>query len=93
MRSLEDDLASYDRIEILEYLNMLKTAEEFGGKIVRFELHGDTMLVTVRRDGDSQERTYPVDKWGIYVTHDCLRFQHEFLVKPYGKLQITRCKH
>ena len=48
MRSLEDDLASYDRIEILEYLNMLKTAEEFGGKIVRFELHGDTMLVTVR---------------------------------------------
>jgi len=28
MPSLEDDLASYDRAEILEYLAMLKTAEE-----------------------------------------------------------------
>ncbi len=93
MPSIEEDLASCSQAEILEYLAKLKAAEEFAGKIVRFELHRDTTLVTVIRDGDSQERTYPLDTWGIYHTNDCLRFQHEFLVKPYGKLQITKCKH
>ena len=93
MPSLEDDLASCGRAEILEYLTKLKAAEECAGKIVRFELQGDTTLVTVLRDGNSHERTYPVDRWGIYPTNDCLRFQHEFLVKPYGKLQVTKCKH
>jgi len=93
MPSLEDDLASYDRAEILEYLAKLKKAEEFAGKIVRLEHNGDMMIATVRRIGDSQERSYPVDRWGIYPTNDCLKFQHEFLVKPYGKLQIIDCKH
>ena len=93
MPSLEDDLASCDRDEIIEYLDKLKTAEELAGKIVRLEIHGDTMLVTVLKHGDSQKRTYLVDRWGIYPTNDCLRCQHEFLVKPYGKLQITECKH
>ena len=93
MPSLEDVLASCDQAAIMEYVAKLKKAEEFAGRIVRFEPHGETMLVIVLRDGDSEERTYPLDRWGIYPTNDCLRFKHEFLVKPYGKLQITRCKH
>jgi len=93
MPSLEDDLGSCDQAAILQYLAELKTAEEFAGKIVRLEIRDDTMLVTVRRYGDSQERTYPLDRWGIYPTNDCLRFQHEFRVKPYDRLQITECKH
>jgi len=93
MPSLEDDLASCARADILEYLDKLENAEEFAGKIVRLEDHGGTMLVTVLRDGDSQEQTYGVDKWGIFLTNDCLRFQHEFRVKPYGKLQVIRCRH
>jgi len=61
-------------------LVQLKTPEEFAGKIVHLETRDDTMLVTVRQDCDSQEQTYPVDRWGIYLTNDCLRYQHEFRV-------------
>ena len=68
-------------------------AEEFAGRILRLGTSYDMVLVTVRRNGDSHEQTYPLDRWGIYPTNDCLRFQHEFRVKPYGKLQITKCKH
>ena len=93
MPSLEDDLASCDQAAILEYLAKLKTAEEFAGRILRFETIYDIMLVTVRRDGDSQEFTYPVDRWGIYPTNNCLQYPHQFRIKPYGKLQVTKCKH
>ena len=93
MPSLEDDLPSCGRAEILEYLAKLKTAEEFAGRILRLGTSYDMVLVTVRRNGDSHEQTYLLDRWGIYPTNDCLRFQHEFRVKPYGKLQITKCKH
>ena len=65
MPSLEDDLASCDQAAIMEYVAKLKKAEEFAGRIVRFEPHGETMLVIVLRDGDSEERTYPLDRWGF----------------------------
>ena len=65
MPSLEDDLASCDQAGTMEYVAKLKKAEEFAGKSVHFEPHGETMLVIVLRDGDSEERTYPLDGWGF----------------------------
>ena len=52
------------------------------------------MLVTLRQDGDSTDKTYTQEELvGIFVTNDCIRFPHEFSLSASGKLVVVKCKH
>jgi len=67
---------------------------DFSGRIVGLEPHRDGMLVTIRQDADSTDKTYTQEELvGIFVTNDCIRFPHEFSLSQSGRLVVVKCKH
>jgi predicted RNA binding protein YcfA (HicA-like mRNA interferase family) len=66
---------------------------DFCGIILYWRMVEGETLLTIRRDGESMEKTYEKIGWGVDPSKGCVLMSHEFIVQPSGRLAVVECHH